>query len=595
MEKTESRKKDLLAGLIVLAIYTVGLIVISCFHELTFDESQAWLIAKCASYKEILTYIPHYEGHPPLWHLILSVFAKNGVPVDLSLKAVNITFSTAAMALLIFRSPFPKAVRFILPFTYYFFYQYGVVSRPYSLTMIAVFLAAITYKERNKKPFLYILSLSLLCLTTAYGIILSGGLCIVWSAEIIIELKKNKKVVYFWKDKRFYSLCFILALALALIYVLRSADDCYYAGVERYSLLGVLLAPKNYLYLLIFPFESWSGVLIGIYGIQDKMAALPLLMTVEVIIGLLMWGAFITIAAKNKKMFTFLLPYGLMCGFMAFKYNAVHHLGIGALFHVFIFWIMAEQENGIAFPEFFGKIKGKVTSPLIRKMAMGVAWIVCLAPVLYSAISSFNDITKLASVSCLAKTIKDNHLEDKKIMVQWNYILEDEDEDEDGNEGDEDGENAEKDDKLNNTMNLILQMIELPSPHDPIKEHRTYLCGFAAVIQPYFDHNIFMNYNVDCPDDLYMHYKYKEDSEAVFEKVREKGLPDFVIGYCPLDEVYDVETLKDVKYLPIQLVEKNNILKADSRTSYLRMYMREDLFDDYPQFHWIDDPEYNHY
>ena len=140
MEKTESRKKDLLAGLIVLAIYTAGLIVISCFHELTFDESQAWLIAKCASYKEILTYIPHYEGHPPLWHLILSVFAKNGVPVDLSLKAVNITFSTAAMALLIFRSPFPKVVRFILPFTYYFFYQYGVIVRPYGLMLLVLIL-----------------------------------------------------------------------------------------------------------------------------------------------------------------------------------------------------------------------------------------------------------------------------------------------------------------------------------------------------------------------------------------------------------------------------------------------------------------------
>ncbi len=577
--------------MIVLAVYTVGLIVISSFHELTFDETQAWLIAKSASYKDILTYIPHYEGHPPLWHLILSVFAKSGAPVDLSLKAVNITFCTAAMALLIFRSPFPKAVRFILPFTYYFFYQYGVVSRPYSLTMLAVFLAAITYKERNKKPFLYISSLSLLCLTTAYGIILSGGLCIVWSAEIIWELKKNKKLFYFWKDKRFYSLSFILALALALILMLRTADDCYYLGVEKYSLLGVLLAPKNYLYLFIYPFESWSGVLIGIYGIHDKMSALSVLMTAEVIIGLLIWVSFVAITAKNKKMLTFILPYGLLCGFMAFRYNAAHHLGIGALFHVFIFWIMAEQENGMVLPEFFGKLKEKITSTFIRKLTKGVALLVCLAPVLYSAIASFNDIIKLASVSCLAETIKENHLDDKKIMVKWQYVTEDEAE----KEGAEDGEGSKEDDKLNNTMNLILQLIELPSPHDPIKEHRTYLCGYAAVIQPYFDHNIFMNYNVDCPDDLYMHYKYKEDSEAVFEKVREKGLPDFVIGYCPLDEIYDEETLKDVKYLPIQLLEQNNILKADTRTSYVRLYMREDLFDEYPQFHWIDDPEYNHY
>jgi len=41
------------------------------FHEPWFDEAQAWQIAKCASLKDILFTIPHYEGHTPLWHLIL--------------------------------------------------------------------------------------------------------------------------------------------------------------------------------------------------------------------------------------------------------------------------------------------------------------------------------------------------------------------------------------------------------------------------------------------------------------------------------------------------------------------------------------------
>jgi len=41
------------------------------FHEPWFDEVQAWMIARCATIKELLTVIPHYEGHPPLWHMIL--------------------------------------------------------------------------------------------------------------------------------------------------------------------------------------------------------------------------------------------------------------------------------------------------------------------------------------------------------------------------------------------------------------------------------------------------------------------------------------------------------------------------------------------
>ena len=74
-----------------------------------------------------------------------------------------------------------------------------------------------------------------------------------------------------------------------------------------------------------------------------------------------------------------------------------------------------------------------------------------------------------------------------------------------------------------------------------------------------------------------------------------KGLPDFIIGYCPLDEVYSEEELKGVRYLPIQVVEYSLLYKLDSSPVYERLYIREDLLDDYPQFKWIDDQTDNHY
>ena len=70
------------AEMIALIIYIAGLIFISCFHELWFDEAQAWDIAKTASYHKILFEVPHYEGHPQLWHLLLSVFAKTALPTS---------------------------------------------------------------------------------------------------------------------------------------------------------------------------------------------------------------------------------------------------------------------------------------------------------------------------------------------------------------------------------------------------------------------------------------------------------------------------------------------------------------------------------
>ena len=67
----KENKKDYITSVIIIILYISGLIFIGCFHEPWFDEAQAWLIAKSASYKEIITVVPHYEGHPPLWHLLL--------------------------------------------------------------------------------------------------------------------------------------------------------------------------------------------------------------------------------------------------------------------------------------------------------------------------------------------------------------------------------------------------------------------------------------------------------------------------------------------------------------------------------------------
>lgn len=177
---------------ITLIIYLLGVCTVSFFHEPWFDEAQSWAIARSGTIKEILFEIPHYEGHPPLWHLILAPFAKLGAPYELSLAAVNIFFMTLAVAVLLFKSPFPKLIRCLLPFNFFLFYQYGVVSRPYSVLTLSFFLAAAFYPSRNKKPLRYVFSLAFMCMIHSFGIIFAGGLCVVWLSEIISKYVKKK-------------------------------------------------------------------------------------------------------------------------------------------------------------------------------------------------------------------------------------------------------------------------------------------------------------------------------------------------------------------------------------------------------------------
>ena len=73
LEKIKSEKK---LEYITLFLFVLTYCIITVFHEPWFDEAQAWQIAKCASLKEIFFEIPHYEGHPPLWWLLLSIPAR---------------------------------------------------------------------------------------------------------------------------------------------------------------------------------------------------------------------------------------------------------------------------------------------------------------------------------------------------------------------------------------------------------------------------------------------------------------------------------------------------------------------------------------
>ena len=566
------------AEIAALIIYIIGTVVIACFHELWFDEAQAWDIARTASYHKILFEVPHYERHPQLWHLLLSVFAKNGAPFKLTIQAVNITISTAAMAVLLFKSPFPKIIRCLLPFTYYFFYQYGVYSRPYCITMLAFFLASAFYKERNEHPWRYILSLTLLCMSTAYGIIISGMLCVVWSIEILTETVKEKKFSALLKDKRIYALCFILIVALFIIISLLPREDTFFGGkidektLKEKTILDNILEPSNYLLFLVFPYESWCGD-----TLHSSISPSFFTMLWIACVGLLTWALIIAFAKKNKRFFTLILPLTAVDAFMSFKYWSRHHLGIVTMLLLFYLWITLDCEHKIEVPSFISKIAKSFSSPPLKKIVtVGVITIMSM-PLYYNIVASFNDLREKVGYSEFADIIKKNHLENALIMSEWQYMP----------EYDEDGDDA------GDLFAELLSKMEIPSNHKKIRQHYTYLCCHAATCAPYFDKNIFMNFNVDCPDETYMHYQYKENVDKVFAEWRAKGLPEFIVGYCPIDEIYDEETLKDVRYLPIAEITSSAIFKDKCDKDNDFLYLREDLFDEYPQFYWIHDPKRN--
>ena len=243
----------------VLILYIAALAFVSAFHEPWFEEAQSWLIAPDASIHDILFYIPHYEGHPPLWHLYLALFAKTGLPYELGIKFAVFPLNALAMGLVLFKAPLPKIYRVAIPFTFYFFFQYGVLSRCYSLLVLGMVLAGLTYAKRNSQPFRFVLSLILVCCASAFGIIFAGGIALVWVIDIIVSKNYPKSFKAFFSDSRFYALLMLLVSALLLVYLILPRPDTFGMNIREgeLSFIGrlffmLVVASMDSLFLLIF-------------------------------------------------------------------------------------------------------------------------------------------------------------------------------------------------------------------------------------------------------------------------------------------------------------------------------------------------------
>ena len=160
---------------LAFAAYVVLSALVALHHETWFDEAQAWLLAREAGPLDLLVHYARYEGSPPLWHLLLMIPAKLGLPFA-TLKIIALAASALAVWLILFKSPFPLLFRLLLPFTFYLFFQYTIVARSYCLVMPLLALLALEYPGRREHPVRHVLLLVLLSQVSMHTALIAGGL-----------------------------------------------------------------------------------------------------------------------------------------------------------------------------------------------------------------------------------------------------------------------------------------------------------------------------------------------------------------------------------------------------------------------------------
>lgn len=532
---------------ITLIIYLLGVCTVSFFHEPWFDEAQSWAIARSGTIKEILFEIPHYEGHPPLWHLILAPFAKLGAPYELSLAAVNIFFMTLAVAVLLFKSPFPKLIRCLLPFNFFLFYQYGVVSRPYCILVLAIFLAAACYKNRNEHPVKYLLCLALMCAVHSYGIIIAGCLCIVWLIEIFTEYKKSGKLADILKDRRCWLMFCLLIFAMLVMAAIVPDENVYLGGkmsseTEKkfdFSCINILFCFVIFSDSIITSFFNYAGVP------SEIASQIPV-----IVVSILLVALFVTITYRNKKLLTFLLPYGVLSIFGSFVYISPHHIGVITAFVIFVLWIIVDESGKVLLPEYMNKISAKIGKKL-KVIVKAIAFLPLLIPIAWSCTSSYFDIRYPYWFDEAADFIKEYHLDDYKIMGYWQQVF-----------------NGEiDDDAFWNVDEADYMWHDYPN-----------LQGISVALNPYFDKNIFCYFNIDKHDKTFQYYRAntQKEAEEEFSKWREQGEPDVVIERCEITKAYpdiDVDN-----YVAVKRIYFYKPYKFETYDQYITIYVTKDLF-----------------
>lgn len=540
-------KKHGKCDVITLIIYLLGVCTVSFFHEPWFDEAQAWAIARSGTIKEILFEIPHYEGHPPLWHLILVPFAKLGAPYELSLAAVNIFFMTLAVAVLLFKSPFPKLIRCLLPFNFFLFYQYGVVSRPYCILVLAIFLAAACYKNRNEHPVKYLLCLALMCAVHSYGIIIAGCLCIVWLIEIFTEYKKSGKLADILKDRRCWLMFCLLIFAMLVMAAIVPDENVYLGGkmsseTEKkfdFSCINILFCFVIFSDSIITSFFNYAVVP------SEIASQIPV-----IVVSILLVALFVTITYRNKKLLTFLLPYGVLSIFGSFVYISPHHIGVITAFVIFVLWIIVDESGKVLLPEYMNKISAKIGKKL-KVIVKAIAFLPLLIPIAWSCTSSYFDIRYPYWFDEAADFIKEYHLDDYKIMGYWQQVL-----------------NGEiDDDAFWNVDEADYMWHDYPN-----------LQGISVALNPYFDKNIFCYFNIDKHDKTFQYYRAntQKEAEEEFSKWREQGEPDVVIERCEITKAYpdiDVDN-----YVAVKRIYFYKPYKFETYDQYITIYVTKDLF-----------------
>ncbi|MBB2831429.1 UNVERIFIED_ORG: pimeloyl-ACP methyl ester carboxylesterase [Rhizobium esperanzae] len=264
-----------------------------CWSETVWrDEVRALSLAlQGDSFIDMLRQM-HGEGHPALWYMLLrAAHLVVGSPVVL--KIVALTIAAASAYLLVFRLELPRSIMLLSLFSSFSVFDYAAMARNYGISMLLVFLIALSWERGMRNGMVLGLLFALLANTNVHSVVLVGGFLAYWFFDLVLARPRPSLPAY-----RAFATAAVIAAVGVVLCVMTVYPTFNDAGQNN-------LAGKNFAPLVLHAFAGATSYFMEFYpdGILRLAVADPSIARVFAsLMAVLIYGSLLGLANRRPAM-----------------------------------------------------------------------------------------------------------------------------------------------------------------------------------------------------------------------------------------------------------------------------------------------------
>jgi hypothetical protein len=320
-------------------LYALLLVYAGLHHEVWGDEVHSWNIAKgSSSYPDLLAN-RRYEGHPPAWYTLLWLITRFTHQV-LAMQVMQWLIALGIVWIILFKAPLALSTRILLPFGYYFLFEYGLLSRNYALgVLIAFCICLILRKDFRFKLVIYYGLLFGLSNVHLLTLLLAGSIHLYFLG--LIRQKQKRPAALF-----LHALLGLLVIIPAIIFIRIPSDSEVDMSAWTHSWNIRQLADfYQPLYRAFLPIPAWWKY--HFWNTEFLLDAnLP--QTFLLIIAVFLLGYLFFILRKSRRSMLFLatnLVLSYILSVTAFSLSTARHAGFLFIGLIIAWWLYRDRPS----------------------------------------------------------------------------------------------------------------------------------------------------------------------------------------------------------------------------------------------------------